>query len=68
MAPDAQGDGGAGLRPADVVVLVGVGLVGLVVAFWVLGHILGIVWFLVKVAAVVAVVVAALALLVRRRR
>jgi multisubunit Na+/H+ antiporter MnhB subunit len=59
---------GTGLRLVDGIILVVVGVVGVVVAFWVLGHIVGIIWGLIKIAVVVVVIVAVLALLLRRRR
>jgi hypothetical protein len=60
--------GGGGLRVADGVLLVAVGVVGVLVAFWILSAVAGILWGLVKVVVLVALVVGVLYLLVGRRR
>lgn len=60
--------GGGGLRLADGVLLVVVGVVGVLVAFWILSAVAGILWGLVKVVVLVALVVGVLYLLVGRRR
>lgn len=60
--------GGGGLRLADGVLLVVVGVVGVLVAFWILSAVAGILWGLVKIVLLVALVVGVLYLLVGRRR
>jgi len=54
------------LRHAATVTVVGI--IGIVVAFWVLSSIVGIVFFFVKLAVVVALIAGALWLLSRFRR
>lgn len=56
------------LRVVDLTLLVAVGVVGVIVAFWVLGAIAGFLWGLVKLAIVVALVVGVLWMLLGRRR
>lgn len=56
-----------GLRVVHTLALVGLGVVGVIVAFWVLSFIAGIVWGIVKVAIIVAVVGGVLWFLLRRR-
>lgn len=55
------------LRVVDLTVLVAVGVVGVIVAFWLLGAIAGFLWGLVKLAVVIAVVVGVLWMLLGRR-
>jgi hypothetical protein len=68
MAGDVERRRGGGLRVLDGVALVAVGVVGVLVAFWVLSAVAGFVWGLVKLVVVVAVVLGLLSLLLRRRR
>lgn len=68
MAEDVSERKGGGLKTVDIAIVVIVGIVGVIVAFWLLDHILGILWFIVKLVLVVAVVGGLLALLFRRRR
>jgi hypothetical protein len=44
-----------GLRPLHTLALVGVGVVGILIAFWVLSSIAGLIWGLVKVVVILAV-------------
>lgn len=60
--------GGGGLRVFDGLLLVAVGVVGVMVAFWILGAVAGFLWGLVKLAVIVAIVLGVLYLLVGRRR
>lgn len=64
----AEGRKSGGLRVLDGVALVAVGVVGVLVAFWVLSAIAGVLWGLVKLVVVVGLVLGLLWLLVRRRR
>ena len=57
-----------GLRPLHTLAVVAVGVVGVLVAFWVLSSIAGIVWGLVKVVVIVGVLGGVVWLLRRRRR
>lgn len=68
MGGEVQRKGSGALRFADAVVLVAVGVVGAVVAFWLLGAVVGAIWMLVKILVLVAVVVGVIWLLVGRRR
>jgi len=68
MAGDVEKRSGGGLRAVDGVVLIVVGVVGVIVAFWALSFVAGILWGLIKVVIVVAVVLGLLWLLVGRRR
>lgn len=67
MAQDTKSGGGR-LSLFELALLVAVGVVGVVVAFAVLGFVVGLVWQVVKVAVVVALVVGLLWLLLGRRR
>lgn len=67
MARDVEKGGGGGLRLADGVVLVAVGVVGVLVAFWVLSAVAGLLWGVVKLALLIGVVAAVLWALFRRR-
>jgi hypothetical protein len=51
---------GFGLRVVDGVALVAVGVVAVVLAFWVLSFVAGFLWGVIKLVLVIAVVVAAL--------
>jgi hypothetical protein len=68
MAKDVEQRKGGGLRLMDGVLLVVVGVVGVLVAFWVLSAVAGFLWGLVKVVVLVALVVGVLYLLAGRRR
>jgi len=57
-----------GLRLGDLALLIVLGVVGVLVAFWVLSFVAGIIWWFVKMAILVAVVGGVLYLLVGRRR
>lgn len=57
-----------GLRPLHTLAVVAVGVVGVLVAFWALSFIAGIVWGLVKIAVIVAVVAGVVWLFAGRRR
>ena len=59
---------GSGLRPMHGLAMVAVGVVGVLVAFWALSFVAGIVWGIVKLAIVVAVVLGVFWLIVGRRR
>jgi hypothetical protein len=52
---------------ADGLVLVAVGVAGVLVAFWVLSAVAGLIWGIVKFAVLIAVVAGILWLLFRRR-
>lgn len=56
-----------GLRPLHTLGVIAVGVVAVLVAFWALSFIVGVVWFLVKVVAVVALVGGVLWLFLGRR-
>jgi hypothetical protein len=68
MGSDVEKGKDSGLRLADGVVLVAVGVVGVLVAFWLLSVVAGFVWGLVKLVFIVALVAGAVTLLLRRRR
>ncbi|HVX21590.1 MAG TPA: hypothetical protein VHB02_09600 [Acidimicrobiales bacterium] len=68
MAGDLEKRGSGGLRVVDGLVLVAVGVVGVLIAFWALSFVAGILWGLVKIVILVAVVLGILWLLVGRRR
>jgi hypothetical protein len=57
-----------GLRPLHTLAVVAIGVVGVLVAFWALSFIAGIVWGIVKVAVIVAVIAGVLWLFLGRRR
>jgi putative flippase GtrA len=57
-----------GLRPMHTLAVVAVGVVGVLVAFWALSFIAGLVWGVVKVAVIVAVIAGVLWLFLGRRR
>lgn len=56
-----------GLRPLHTLTVVAVAVVGLLVAFWALSFIAGLVWGIVKVAVIVAVVAGVVWLFMGRR-
>jgi hypothetical protein len=60
--------GGGGLRAVDGAVLVAVGVVGVLVAFWALSVVAGFVWGVVKLVVVVGVLLGVLSLLLGRRK
>lgn len=60
--------GRGGLRPLHTLTVVAVGVVGVLVAFWALSFVAGIVWGLVKVVVILAVVGGLVWLLAGRRR
>jgi hypothetical protein len=68
MAKDIEKRRTGGLRPAHTLAVVAVGVVGVLVAFWALSFIAGIVWGLVKVVVILAVLGSLVWLLVGRRR
>jgi len=68
MAESVEKRRSGGLRVVDGVVLVVVGVIGVLVAFWILGAIAGFLWGLVKVVVLVAVVVGVVYLLLGRRK
>ena len=57
----------SGLGMTKVLLLVAVGVVGVLVAFWILSFIAGLIWSVVKIALLVAVIAGVLYLLVGRR-
>ncbi len=57
-----------GVRPMHTLALVGVGVVGVLIAFWVLSSIAGVLWGIVKVVVIVAVLAGLVWLLFGRRR
>ena len=50
------------------VAMTAVGVVGVIVAFWILSSLLGIIWFFVKVAAIVALIAGVFWVVSRLRR
>lgn len=58
----------AGLRPLHTLGVVALGVVGVLVAFWVLSSIAGVIWGIVKVIVIIAVVGGLVWLLAGRRR
>lgn len=56
------------LRPLHMLAVVAVGVVGVLIAFWALSFIAGLVWGLVKVVVIVAVLGGLVWLLLGRRR
>ncbi len=71
---DSQTRGGSpqrrsgGLRPLHTLAVVAVGVVGVLIAFWVLSSIAGVLWGFVKVVVIIAVLGGLVWLLVGRRR
>ena len=68
MARDVEQRKSGGLRVVDGAIMVAVGVVGVLVAFWVLSAVAGFVWGLVKVVVVLAVLAGLFWALVGRRR
>jgi hypothetical protein len=76
MARDVeqQTQGGAprhrsgGIRPLHTLGVVAVGVIGVLIAFWVLSSIAGILWGFVKIVVILAVLAGLVWLLVGRRR
>jgi hypothetical protein len=68
MANEIEERGRGGLRLSEGVALVALGVVGVLVAFWVLSSIAGFLWGIVKLVVVVVVVYAALRYLLGRHR
>jgi hypothetical protein len=68
MAGDVEKRGGGSLRAVDGLVLVVVGVVGVVVAFWILGAIAGFLWGFIKILVLIAIVAGVLYLLMGRRK
>jgi hypothetical protein len=68
MGRDVEKRESRGLRPIHTVGVVALGVVGVLIAFWVLSSIAGIVWGVVKAAIIVAVIAGVVWLLVRRHR
>jgi hypothetical protein len=68
MGSDVEKSKDGGLHLADGVILVAVGVIGVLVAFWVLGALASFVWGFVKFVFVLTLVAGAVTLLVRRRR
>ena len=56
------------LRPMHTLAVVAVGVVGVLIAFWVLSSIAGLIWGLVKVVVIVAVLAGLVCLFLGRRR
>jgi hypothetical protein len=50
------------------VAMTAVGVVGIVVAFWILSSLLGVIWFFVKIAAIVALIAGVFWVVSRMRR
>ncbi len=67
MARDVEQRKSGGLRVVDKAIMVAVGVVGVLIAFWALSALAGFLWGLVKVAVVVAVLGGLFWALVRRR-
>ena len=57
-----------GLKMTELALLVVVGIVGVLIAFWVLSFIAGVIWWIVKMAILVLLVAGVLYLLLGRRR
>ena len=68
MAGDVEKRKSGSLRAVDGLVLVVVGVVGVIVAFWILSAVAGVLWGLIKIVILVAVVGGVLWLLVGRRK
>ncbi|MDA8342515.1 MAG: hypothetical protein M0007_09870 [Actinomycetota bacterium] len=67
MGDERSGSGGSGLRLLDGLLVVGAGVVAVLVAFALLHFIVGMIWAVVKIVAVVGVIAAVAWVLVRRR-
>ncbi|MDA8357124.1 MAG: hypothetical protein M0Z95_12740 [Actinomycetota bacterium] len=68
MAREVEKRGGGGLKLADGALLVVVGVVGVLIAFWLMGTIAGLLWGLVKIVILLVVIGGVVSLLVGRRR
>jgi F0F1-type ATP synthase assembly protein I len=68
MSGDIEERSSSALRLAEGVVLVAVAVIGIVVGFWVLHAIAGVLWFLIKVVVILGVIGAVLFVLKARRR
>jgi len=68
MSGQVEKRSSGGLKLVDGVALVVVGVIGVIVAFWILGAIAGFLWGLVKVVILIAAIVGVVYLLVGRRR
>jgi hypothetical protein len=53
---------------SHAVAMTAVGVVGVIVAFWILSSLLGIIWFFVKIAAIIALIAGVFWLVSRLRR
>lgn len=65
---DADRRRSGGLRPLHTLALVGVGVVGVLIAFWVLSSLASLIWGVVKVAVIAGVIGGLLWLFLGRRR
>jgi hypothetical protein len=68
MAKDVEKRRGGGLSMREGAALVVVGVVGVLIAFWALSAIAGLIWGVVKGVVVVAIVLGAVYLVFRRRK
>jgi uncharacterized protein (DUF983 family) len=68
MAKDVQQRKSGAIRPAHTLTLVVVGVIGVVVGFWVLSSIAGVLWGFVKVVVILAVLAGLAWMLLGRRR
>jgi hypothetical protein len=68
MRDDVVAKNQGGLRKVHGVTAIAVIVVGVIVGFWVLSALAGLIWFLVKLGVIVVAVVGVLWLLVGRRR
>ena len=50
------------------VAMTAVGVVGIIVAFWILSSLLGVIWFFVKIAAIIALIAGVFWVVSRMRR
>jgi hypothetical protein len=68
MGTDVERKSGGSLRPFHGVTAVVVAVVGVLVAFWALHTLAGLIWFVIKLGVVVGLVAGVLWLMVSRRR
>ncbi len=68
MAQEPERTKARGIALRDILILGVVGVLGIWFAFWVFGHVIGIVWFAVQAVILVVVVGVILALVLRWRR
>jgi hypothetical protein len=68
MSTDVQRRSGGSIRPFHGVAAVVVAVVGVLIAFWALSTLAGLIWFVIKLGVVVGLVVGVLWLLVGRHR